>query len=176
MSNSAGDAPAERKRTMDYGIYKGGNKEWYGGKLQNGQPTRDGEWFRTRREAQEHADSEAAESSRHTHEYNRDMCAAHGVDTPEDIATLEEMQDVYGGGVVTNDRGQGSGGPNYLSESEIADMPETPVEQVSEADDPEAWELARYAHEACELGAPVIVCVGEPDAQRDNPHQIIYSV
>lgn len=96
------------------------------------------------------------------------------------------------GGLVLNDRGNGSGGPRYIFESSIVCALEPPHNQaldwdkdvipVTEEDDPEAWQLIRDAFEALDIeGSPEAVALAVydegPNDQliTDNPYTLIIS-
>lgn len=83
------------------------------------------------------------------------------------------------GGLVLNDRGNGSGGPRFIEESSIICALEPPhdqaldwdkeVREVTEDDDPEAWQLIRDAFEALEIeGGPEAVALAVYDEGRDG--------
>jgi hypothetical protein len=71
------------------------------------------------------------------------------------------------GGLVTNDRGNGAGGPGYVKESDISaalnDEPNDAADwgqhviEVTEEEDADAWRLAREAMAAHDIG-------GDPEA------------
>jgi hypothetical protein len=97
--------------------------------------------------------------------------------------TLLEFASSAIGGLITNDRGNGCGGPRYIYESSIVCALEPPheidwgkdVREVTEGDDPEAWQLIRDAFTALEIeGSPdaVAVVVRENNGE-SNPHQLI---
>jgi hypothetical protein len=99
------------------------------------------------------------------------------------INTVADLAAVYGGGVISNDRGSGSGGPQYLSDDDIKDpnIGEAEIEMVSRDADPEAWELAKYAADGFSLPAPTLVGVRDVDLDPDNPYmglsyEVIYAV
>lgn len=91
------------------------------------------------------------------------------------ITTLAEFARAIYGGVVTNDRGNGCGGPAFLGEGDdLKELLDTPLRLVSADDDPDAWRLAREALDVLDiLGEPEYVAVGER-ADGDNGHQLIY--
>jgi len=93
------------------------------------------------------------------------------------METVEDMYSLFGAGIITNDRGQGCGGPGFLSEYSVIedeDIANTPVIPVTEAEDMEAWELARDAVDANEVDMDItVVCVGEAT---DDGYQIIYAI
>lgn len=91
------------------------------------------------------------------------------------IETVRDLCDVYGGGCLTNDRGNGCGGAGYIAEDADDDIMDTAIETVDEYDDAEAWELARNAAELNDCDMPTIVCVGYRKSG-DNGHQMIYAV
>jgi hypothetical protein len=99
-----------------------------------------------------------------------------------DVAEL--VSGVGGNCLVLNDRGQGSAGPSSLDLDDIdAETLSAHVDEVSEDEDPQAWELARDAY-ATLIGAghaPTRVWAGEPDHGsgeflQSNPHQTIYAI
>lgn len=99
------------------------------------------------------------------------------------IHTVADLAAVYDGGVMSNDRGSGSGGPKYLSEEDIKDpdIGEAEIDIVTRDADPEAWELAEDAAKALGLDRPNLVGVRDVDLDPDNPYeglayQIIYAV
>jgi hypothetical protein len=90
------------------------------------------------------------------------------------------------GGLVLNDRGNGSGGPRYIFESSIVCALEPPHDQaldwnkdvtpVTEEDDPEAWQLIREAFEALDIeGSPEAVALAVYDEGQNNPYTLILS-
>lgn len=92
---------------------------------------------------------------------------------------LIEFSNQTCGGLVLNDRGNGSGGPRYVHESSIVCALEPPhdqaldwdkeVREVTEDDDPEAWQLIRDAFEALEIeGGPEAVALAVYDEGRDG--------
>lgn len=100
------------------------------------------------------------------------------------IKTVRDLANLYGGGVIRNDRGQGAGGPGYIDEDDIRSDDETglvAIERVTRDEDPDAWGLAADAAKALGLPQVTIVCVGKPDHGPGeyyigNPTQIIYAV
>lgn len=92
------------------------------------------------------------------------------------IHSVSDLARIYGGGIITNDRGNGCGGPGYIGEDEVDDQDDD-LDQVAEEQDPDAWRLAREAAILQGLDAPTIVCVGRRDfSVGTNPHQTIYAV
>lgn len=95
------------------------------------------------------------------------------------IKTISDLQAIYDGGIIANDRGNGSGGPQYITKSEArgdeSDEGITPITVVSESDDQDAWDLAVYAAKMLGLPTPTIVAVGMRQSG-DNSHQMIYAV
>jgi len=88
--------------------------------------------------------------------------------------TIRQMLARVSGGLVTNDRGNGSGGPGYIHEDETdSDVLATEVSLVSESDDLEAWQLAREAADAVDSGDIELVAVTARHAPSD--HQMIYA-
>lgn len=99
------------------------------------------------------------------------------IDTTK-IKTLSDLQSLYDGGIVTNDRGNGAAGPMYLEEQEVrgtdSELGDVEITMVTEDEDPQAWELARDAHRDHKLPAPTLVAVGRR-MPGDNGHQDIFS-
>jgi hypothetical protein len=91
------------------------------------------------------------------------------------------------GGLVTNDRGNGAGGPGYIKEAYIyAALNDEPndwtdwgqrVTEVSETEDADAWRLAREAFAAHGfVGEPEAVAVSvctHREASEPNPYTLI---
>lgn len=99
------------------------------------------------------------------------------------IHTVADLADHYGGGVIRNDRGSGSGGPSFVYEDDIKDpeIGEVEIDLVSRSADPEAWELAEDAAKALGLPQPSIVGVHDVDTNPGSPYlgllyQEIYAV
>lgn len=89
------------------------------------------------------------------------------------ISILSELRAAVSGGIVTNDRGNGCGGPGYVAEGDPCDADADTVSVVSESDDPEAWKLARVALRAHKLDCePELVAVGD---RSDSGHQMIFA-
>ena len=95
--------------------------------------------------------------------------------------TLSELaRDISGCSLIHNDRGNGCGCPGYesadeaLREIEDGDRDD---ENITEADDAEAWDLARDAYAACGLNPAGVsaVYLGERKPG-DNGHQMIYVI
>jgi hypothetical protein len=84
--------------------------------------------------------------------------------------TVKQLAEIYGGGVITNDRGNGCGGPGYINENEVD---ETEIKAVTQSEDYAAWVLAKDACRAYSREQPEIVCVGEA---KDMGYQIIYCI
>ena len=91
------------------------------------------------------------------------------------IKTVRDLCNVYGGGCLTNDRGNACGGACYTAEDADDDIMDTDITVVSESDDADAWELARNAAKLNNCDMPTIVCVGDRKSG-DNGHQMIYAV
>ncbi len=72
--------------------------------------------------------------------------------------------------IVSNDRGNGDGGPHSICVDEADEYEDVSVDYVSEDDDPEAWRLAEEALQ----DKPEYVWVGEP-GEGSSPHQMIYA-
>ena len=95
--------------------------------------------------------------------------------------TLSELvRDISGCSLIHNDRGNGCGGTgcesadDVLREIEDGDRDD---ESITEAEDAEAWDLARDAYTACGLNPAGIsaVYLGERNPG-DNGHQMIYVI
>ena len=98
------------------------------------------------------------------------------------ISTIADLARVYNSGVLHADRGQGCGGPGTIDEIDAL-MDDTAVTQVTEAEDSEAWQIARRAADVVGRGDDplTIVCVGEIDTDDrgfvpSNPYQAIYAI
>ena len=93
--------------------------------------------------------------------------------------TLSDLQSIYDAGVITNDRGNGCGGPGFIAEDD-ARGDETQIVFVTRDEDPQAWELATDAASVLGLPLPTYVGIGEAshpgEFLESNPHQMIYSV
>lgn len=95
--------------------------------------------------------------------------------------TLSDLvRDISGCSLIHNDRGNGCGGPGYESADEVLreiEDGDRDDESIAEAEDAEAWDLARDAYTACGLNPAGIsaVYLGER-ADGDNGHQTIYAV
>ncbi len=100
------------------------------------------------------------------------------IDT-SNIKTLSDLQALHDGGILTNDRGNGSAGPQYIPEEDARgeDSAEgaTSITVVTEEEDADAWRLARESAEANELPAPTVVAVSKRNSG-DNGYQQIYAV
>jgi len=78
--------------------------------------------------------------------------------------------------IVRNDRGNGSAGPVALLIAEIIEWrSDDDLTEVTADEDPEAWRLAREAHDDLKLEPPCQVWVGDT-GDGSNPPQAIYSV
>ncbi len=88
------------------------------------------------------------------------------------------------GGLVTNDRGNGSGGPGYVDEAALFRLrtgaefdeldAEMVVNEVTESEDPEAWSLAREAFAAQDVaGEPEAVAVSVPSSNDPSAYTLI---
>lgn len=92
------------------------------------------------------------------------------------------------GGIVTNDRGNGAGGPGYVTESAIYTARTggeddsidwgQPVALVTEEEDADAWRLAREAFDTLEIeGEPEAVAIATPktrgEYEESNPYTLI---
>jgi hypothetical protein len=79
--------------------------------------------------------------------------------------TIGELRKLVSGGLVTNDRGNGCGGPGYLAEASMGplDCDDDIVTVVSSDSDPEAYLLIGQALRAYAFGADDVelVAVGE---------------
>ena len=92
------------------------------------------------------------------------------------VSTIKDIQEIANGGILTNDRGNGCGGPGYIHEGEIdAAIMSLPVSVVHLQDDPEAWHLAEDAASLQGLDPATLcgVAVGERVGAGD--HQMIYA-
>lgn len=88
--------------------------------------------------------------------------------------TLRDMLQRVSGGIIQTDRGNGSAGPLYLGEELDDEQAATRIMYVTEAEDPDAWRLAREALEPLGIAAEIeIVAVGERD-DGDNGYQAIF--
>lgn len=92
------------------------------------------------------------------------------------ITTVGALCDIYGGGCVTNDRGNGSAGPGFIWDCHADCDASERITQVSAEDDPEAWELAIESAQSNGCDYPTIVCVSDRDDTVNNGHQMIYAV
>jgi hypothetical protein len=96
------------------------------------------------------------------------------------ITTLSDLQAVFDGGILTNDRGNGAAGPQYLPEEDARGLESTegatPITVVTEQEDPDAWRLAREACDAngCSF-SPIVVAVGNRNPG-DNGYQQIFCI
>jgi hypothetical protein len=95
------------------------------------------------------------------------------------MTTIRELRQLAPGGIVTNDRGNGSGGPGYIEELSggETDCDDTEVTLVTRDEDPEAWDLAIDAMRAlCNEDVVTAVAVGHTGGPLDsNPYQVIYA-
>lgn len=99
------------------------------------------------------------------------------------INTVADLAAVYGGGVISNDRGSGAGGPKWISDDDLKDpdIGEAKIAMVSRDEDREAWELAEYAADGFGLPAVTLVGVQSVDLDPNNPYmglsyEVIYAV
>jgi len=99
------------------------------------------------------------------------------------MMTVGEMRRLAPAGLVTNDRGNGCGGPGYINEFGAGPLAcdEEQVSPVTYDEDPDAWELAAEAlRSMCDQGVPLTcVAVGEraSNGEFSDPsgHQTIYA-
>lgn len=84
--------------------------------------------------------------------------------TEQRSMTLSEF--IENDGAIYNDRGNGSGGPQYImplnqlpEDDPECEVWEREVVEVTEKEDPEAWALAREAAEAIGAAAPYHVAI-----------------
>ena len=97
--------------------------------------------------------------------------------------TLSELvRDISGCSLIRIDRGNGCGGPGYESADDVLREIEDGVRDdesitEAEAEDAEAWGLARDAYTACGLNPAGVsaVYLGERKPG-DNGHQMIYVI
>ncbi len=88
------------------------------------------------------------------------------------VSTIKDIREIANGGILTNDRGNGCGGPGYIGESD--DVLSLPVSVVCPKDDQEAWRLAEDAASIQGIDPATLcgVAVGETG---DSGHQMIYA-
>jgi len=90
--------------------------------------------------------------------------------------TIREALPLSCGGIVTNDKGQGAGGPGYIEEGlpgHSEEVLDTRIFLRTESENPEAWELARAGFSAFPIKSePEWVAVGD---ESEDGHQMIYA-
>ena len=93
------------------------------------------------------------------------------------VSTIRNIQEIANGGILTNDRGNGCGGPGYINEWEAgrSKILALPVSVVCLKDDPEAWHLAEDAASLQGIDPATLCGVAVGERVGDSGHQMIYA-